>query len=525
MKRILSILTTFILIGVYGQENPSSFPYGIETEEATTPSGVVTLSQVNGKLDSIQLLNWNSTRLEIKDQGTTPYNVNTLFSGTSGSITQSAVGSNLPYQSKWLVKSYKLDSNNSIQEAYDIADNSLTPTKLYIRKYRGGTWSQWRQVFTDSDFGVSDIADWNSAYGWGDHSLAGYTTETWVEDNFMPLTHAANGVTSTNITNWNTAYTNTHSHSNKDELDDITGTSITNWDNAYLHSTNTSNPHSTSILKLTDTPANYTGAAKRLLSVNTAANGVEFRTLTPTDVSLSDNSILSASGGTFSSIPVESTTTGANSIVRRTSTGTVRGEPAVHNFDLVTKSQMQEYISELPQGSVSIISTGGDWVRAALTGDVTAPQNSNSTTIAPNAVTNSKLATMSGNTLKGRATSSGNPQDLTPIEARQILSVGKREVWDLDSFTLPASSLGTPQTFNAVPIMSICPVLEEGWVDWEITWKDGLETYKISSIDSFSVRLVYPHAVQCLSVTGVTRAEAGLTINKTTNQPKLILYY
>jgi hypothetical protein len=52
--------------------------------------------------------------------------------------------------------------------------------------------------------------------------------------------------------------------------------------------------------------------------------------------------------------------------------------------------------------------------RAALTGDVTASQNSNATTIANDAVSNAKLANMTASTIKARITgSTGDPEDAT----------------------------------------------------------------------------------------------------------------
>ena len=47
--------------------------------------------------------------------------------------------------------------------------------------------------------------NWNTAFGWGDHSIAGYLT-SYTETDPVFGAHAANGITSTNITNWTTAY-------------------------------------------------------------------------------------------------------------------------------------------------------------------------------------------------------------------------------------------------------------------------------------------------------------------------------
>ena len=38
------------------------------------------------------------------------------------------------------------------------------------------------------------------------------------------------GITTTLVSNWNTAYTNNHTHSNKSVLDGITSTKVSNWD-------------------------------------------------------------------------------------------------------------------------------------------------------------------------------------------------------------------------------------------------------------------------------------------------------
>lgn len=68
--------------------------------------------------------------------------------------------------------------------------------------------------------------------------------------------------------------------------------------------------------------------------------------------------------------------------------------------------------------------------RAALTGDVTASQGSNATTIANDVVSNAKLANMAEATLKGRASGAGtgDPTDLTATQAKTILSIAGLEV-------------------------------------------------------------------------------------------------
>ncbi len=69
--------------------------------------------------------------------------------------------------------------------------------------------------FTESDpiFGASaanvitstNVTNWNTAFGWGNHATAGYLTSFTESDPIFGAS-AANGITSTNITNWNTVF-------------------------------------------------------------------------------------------------------------------------------------------------------------------------------------------------------------------------------------------------------------------------------------------------------------------------------
>lgn len=92
----------------------------------------------------------------------------------------------------------------------------------------------------------TNITNWNSAYGWGNHASAGYLT-SYTETDPIFIASAAHGITSTNITNWNTAY-GWGNHASAGYLTSytetdpvfvaspaygITGTNITNWGSAY----------------------------------------------------------------------------------------------------------------------------------------------------------------------------------------------------------------------------------------------------------------------------------------------------
>jgi len=111
--------------------------------------------------------------------------------------------------------------------------------------------------------------------------------------------------------------------------------------------------------------------------------------------------------------------------------------------------------------------------RSALTGDVTASAGSNSTTIANDAVTtakiindavtNGKLANMATATIKGRATAgTGDPEDLTPAQARTVIGVSPALVV---SDTAPTTPVDGQQWLRLTSeIFSIWSTTKNRWV-------------------------------------------------------------
>ena len=115
----------------------------------------------------------------------------------------------------------------------------------------------------------TDVTNWDIAHSWGNHATQGYLkTETdpvWTleKGNYYLKTNLqtsgqsqvhwdnitnkpaattesdptvpehVKSISATNIANWNTAYTNNHTHSNKTVIDDIASTDVTNWNTAH----------------------------------------------------------------------------------------------------------------------------------------------------------------------------------------------------------------------------------------------------------------------------------------------------
>ena len=84
--------------------------------------------------------------------------------------------------------------------------------------YDGTTWkvlgrfqftsSETDPIFTNSpasDILTQNINNWNLAYGWGDHSTAGYLT-SYTETDPVFTASPAGGITATQVSNWDTAY-------------------------------------------------------------------------------------------------------------------------------------------------------------------------------------------------------------------------------------------------------------------------------------------------------------------------------
>jgi len=112
--------------------------------------------------------------------------------------------------------SVKAYVDNSIVPGIQIGDNIslLTNNSGYIS-------NETDPIFTASDvFGVTSIqiTHWDTAYSWGNHALVGYLT-TEVEPLFSAS--EAFNITVTDTTNWDLAFTNQHTHSNKTLLDSI----------------------------------------------------------------------------------------------------------------------------------------------------------------------------------------------------------------------------------------------------------------------------------------------------------------
>jgi uncharacterized protein DUF5907 len=178
------------------------------------------------------------------------------------------------------------------------------------------------------------------------------------------------------------------------------------------------------------------------MAANTVKGNATASTANPTDIALPTLSVLGRSDGDIQAI----TATAGNQVLRCTGSGTFVNFSHLTTLDLpiVTDGTVIMNVSGATaapggrnaanlagdglkwdgvpinawrvNGSTSIVvdATADEVQRAALTGDVTASQNSNATTIAANAVTDTKLRQSAGTSVIGRsANTTGNVADIT----------------------------------------------------------------------------------------------------------------
>ena len=54
---------------------------------------------------------------------------------------------------------------------------------MYVRTISNGSQNSWKQVWTSNNF--ANNSNWNTAYGWGDHSTAGYLTSSSTQSKYL----------------------------------------------------------------------------------------------------------------------------------------------------------------------------------------------------------------------------------------------------------------------------------------------------------------------------------------------------
>ena len=116
----------------------------------------------------------------------------------------------------------------------------------------------------------------------------------------------------------------------------------------------------------------------------------------------------------------------------------------------------QDAVGAMIDGTLAYVDATPLLTRAALTGDVTAPQGSNVTTIANNAVTNAKAADMAANSLKGNNTgSAADPADLTVAQVKTLLAYTPADIGAATSAQANATHTGDVTGATALTLATV----------------------------------------------------------------------
>ena len=122
------------------------------------------------------------------------------------------------------------------------------------------SYTETDPVFSGSPAGAitnTEVSNWNTAYGWGDHTLAGYLT-TFVETDPVFTGSPAGAITNTEVSNWNTAY-GWGDHGAE-------GYAVGSFTNTTINTSLTLSTSATSFNITRDLSSGATGALERLFS-------------------------------------------------------------------------------------------------------------------------------------------------------------------------------------------------------------------------------------------------------------------
>ena len=152
---------------------------------------------------------------------------------SSGALGCIMVGSGLTITEDGVLSVTGGSGGGTVSEWGDITGTLSAQTDL---------WTELNKKANTSDLNISN---WNAAYNnMHTHSnlsalnnISSTNINNWNNAYNSAHTHSnlstLNGITSSNISNWNTAYNNSHTHSNKSVLDGISSSDVSSWDTAY----------------------------------------------------------------------------------------------------------------------------------------------------------------------------------------------------------------------------------------------------------------------------------------------------
>lgn len=156
------------------------------SQYARSNGGWVVTSAEDNRISATQISNWDTAfswgdhAAENYPQQLEPTNLtsaNDLGTGSTTTLTDGWYqwGSSLPAQAPAAYGTMLQNTENQpIQLAVTYGGTS-NRVDLYGRRRTSSTWdSTWTKFWNSVDFSSTDISNWNTAFGWGNHASAGY---------------------------------------------------------------------------------------------------------------------------------------------------------------------------------------------------------------------------------------------------------------------------------------------------------------------------------------------------------------
>ena len=307
-------------------------------------SGIAELD-ATGKVPSSQLPSFVDDVLEYSSQSAFP------TTGEAGKI----------YIAQDTNKTYRWSGSAYVEISASLALGETSSTA-----YRGDRGKTAYDHSQDGDVHVTTTqkTNWNTAYS-NSHThsnktvLDGITStkvSNWDGAATNSHTHsnktALDAITSTKMTNWDTAYTNSHTHSNKANLDAITATKMTNWDTAYTNS------HSHSNKAVLDTVTSAVVSNSHTHSNKTALDAITSTKMTNWDTAYSN----SHSHTNKSVLDGISSTDVSNWNSKVPSTRTVNGKALSSDINLM----LYDLAPTMTKTYTNVIGTANNWAGATF---------------------------------------------------------------------------------------------------------------------------------------------------------------
>jgi uncharacterized protein (TIGR02145 family) len=174
-----------------------------ETHVATTnSSGLATLEIGRGTpvTGNFATINWGTTPIFLKTEVDPAGGSDFIEMGTSELLS-------VPYSLYAKTAGNGFSGNyNDLSNKPALWDSTWLTIKNKPTTVAGyGITDAMTTTHAANGISTGNIANWNTAYGWGNHAAAGYLTSFTETDPIFGV-HPANTITSGNISNWNTAF-------------------------------------------------------------------------------------------------------------------------------------------------------------------------------------------------------------------------------------------------------------------------------------------------------------------------------